>query len=133
MNRIATTALALALIAGAAAVALAADDFTVDQIVDNALRVSYYQGATGRADVKMTITDSQERTRERELTILRRAVPAPAVMRTQRFLTLGSATRKTFLSNDMHTRHATHRNAGRSGSATPGTSPLQTPIERHPS
>ena len=72
MNRIATIALALALIAGAAAFALAADELTVDQIVDNALRVSYYQGATGRADVKMTITDSQERTRERELTILRR-------------------------------------------------------------
>ncbi len=45
---------------------------SVDEIVDKANHVAYYQGKTGRADVKMTITDSQDRTRNREFTILRR-------------------------------------------------------------
>jgi outer membrane lipoprotein-sorting protein len=49
-----------------------AEELTVDQIVDNALRVNYYQGADGRARVAMTIVDKQERERNRELTILRR-------------------------------------------------------------
>ncbi len=48
------------------------EDLTVDEIVDKANEVAYYQGETGRAHVKMTITDSQERTRNREFTILRR-------------------------------------------------------------
>ena len=44
---------------------------SVDEIVNNANRVAYYQGADGRAQVTMTITDSQGRTRNREFTILR--------------------------------------------------------------
>jgi outer membrane lipoprotein-sorting protein len=46
-------------------------------IVTKANQVAYYQGADGRATVKMTITDSQDRTRNREFTILRRDEPAP--------------------------------------------------------
>jgi hypothetical protein len=46
-------------------------------IVTKANQVAYYQGADGRATVKMTISDSQERTRNREFTILRRDEPAP--------------------------------------------------------
>ncbi len=44
---------------------------TVEQIVHRANYTSYYQGKSGRAQVSMTITDSQLRVRQRELTILR--------------------------------------------------------------
>jgi len=47
---------------------------TADEIVDRANLVSYYAGGDGRADVKMTITDSGGRTREREMAILRKDV-----------------------------------------------------------
>ena len=50
----------------------------VDKIVNEANRVAYYQGADGKARVDMTITDSQGRTRERRLTILRRDQPDPS-------------------------------------------------------
>lgn len=50
----------------------------VDQIVNQTNRVSYYQGADGKARVNMTITDNQGRTRERRLTILRRDQPDPS-------------------------------------------------------
>jgi len=49
-----------------------AQALSVDAIVHRANLVSYYQGRDGRAQVAMTITDSQGRTRERSLTILRR-------------------------------------------------------------
>lgn len=42
------------------------------EVADRAAAVSYYQGGDGRADVLMTITDSQGRVREREMTILRK-------------------------------------------------------------
>ncbi len=45
---------------------------TVDEIVEATNRTSYYQGSDGRARVKMTITDDQNRERNREFTILRR-------------------------------------------------------------
>jgi outer membrane lipoprotein-sorting protein len=45
---------------------------SVDAIVHRANLASYYQGRDGRAQVAMTITDSQGRTRERSLTMLRR-------------------------------------------------------------
>ncbi|MBZ0255435.1 outer membrane lipoprotein-sorting protein [bacterium] len=45
---------------------------SVDEIIKKANHMAYYQGKTGRANVKMTITDSQDRTRERQFTILRR-------------------------------------------------------------
>jgi len=44
---------------------------SVDQIVNKTNYVAYYEGIDGRAKVKMTITDSQGRQRNRELTILR--------------------------------------------------------------
>lgn len=50
----------------------------VDQIVNQTNRVSYYQGTDGKARINMTITDSQGRTRERRLTILRRDQPDPS-------------------------------------------------------
>ena len=49
----------------------------VDQIVNRTNSVAYYQGADGRAKVKMTIYDSQGRTRERVITILRWDQPDP--------------------------------------------------------
>lgn len=50
---------------------------SVEQIVDRTNHVAYYQGFDGRAKVKMTITDSQGRRRNRELTILRWDQPDP--------------------------------------------------------
>ncbi|MEN8126972.1 MAG: outer membrane lipoprotein-sorting protein [Planctomycetota bacterium] len=50
---------------------------TVDQIVNKTNQTAYYKGADGRARVKMTITDSQGRERNRELTILRWDQPNP--------------------------------------------------------
>ncbi len=46
----------------------------VDEIIHRANQTSYYQGKDGRAQVMMTITDSQGRERERRFTILRRDV-----------------------------------------------------------
>ena len=43
----------------------------VDVIVEKANHMSYYQGKDGRAQVTMTITDKQGRTRHRKFTILR--------------------------------------------------------------
>lgn len=50
----------------------------INVIVDNANRVAYYQGSDGRATVDMKIYDSQGRTRERRMIILRWDQPAPA-------------------------------------------------------
>ncbi|MBD3268060.1 outer membrane lipoprotein-sorting protein [bacterium] len=44
---------------------------SAEEIVDKANHMAYYQGKSGRAKVNMTITDSQDRTRNREFTILR--------------------------------------------------------------
>jgi len=44
---------------------------TVDEIVHRSNMITYYQGQDGRAQVEMTITDSQGRERQRRLTILR--------------------------------------------------------------
>ncbi|MCF6355003.1 MAG: outer membrane lipoprotein-sorting protein [Candidatus Polarisedimenticolaceae bacterium] len=44
---------------------------TVDEIVHRSNMTTYYQGEDGRAQVKMIITDSQGRERQRQLTILR--------------------------------------------------------------
>ena len=64
--------------AWAAEDAPAAKTPTVDEIVARANHVAYYQGANGRANVKMTIVDAQKRTRLREMTILRWDAPDPA-------------------------------------------------------
>ena len=45
---------------------------TVQQIVDRANQIAYYQGKDGRADVSMSIIDAQGRERTRQFTILRR-------------------------------------------------------------
>jgi outer membrane lipoprotein-sorting protein len=47
---------------------------SVDEIVAKTNHMSYYQGSDGGARVKMTITDSQGRTRERQFTILRKNI-----------------------------------------------------------
>lgn len=47
-------------------------DLTAEEIVEKADYVSYYQGQDGRAQVTMTINDSQGNTRNREFTILRK-------------------------------------------------------------
>ena len=44
---------------------------TAEEIVTKASLASYYQGDDGRADMHMVITDSQGRTRERDMTILK--------------------------------------------------------------
>lgn len=46
----------------------------VDEIVDRANKAAYYAGDDGKAKVKMTITDSQGRTRNREFIILRKDI-----------------------------------------------------------
>jgi len=56
----------------AAGLASAQESPTADEIVAKANHMAYYQGEDGRARVKMTITDSQSRTREKEFTILRK-------------------------------------------------------------
>jgi outer membrane lipoprotein-sorting protein len=64
----------LAVATALAVAAVPAQDATpsVDEIVTRTNRVAYYQGKDGRAQVQMTITDAQGRTRERQMTILRR-------------------------------------------------------------
>ena len=69
LNRIVLLAAVVALVAGPLR---AADAPTVDEIVARTNHAAYYQGADGRADVKMTITDAKGGTRTREFTILRR-------------------------------------------------------------
>lgn len=48
---------------------------SVEDIIHNTNYTSYYQGQDGKASVKMTITDAQNRTRTREFIILRRDSP----------------------------------------------------------
>lgn len=47
---------------------------TVGEIVSKSNIAAYYKGQDGKADVKMTITDSQGRTRNRQFTILRKDI-----------------------------------------------------------
>jgi Outer membrane lipoprotein-sorting protein len=64
--------LTCALLLGTAVFAAAGDALSVDEIVKKTNHTAYYQGADGAARVKMTVTDKQGRTREKEFTILRR-------------------------------------------------------------
>jgi hypothetical protein len=48
---------------------------TVDEIIHKTNYTSYYKGQDGKAKVKMTITDAQNRVRTRQFTILRKDVP----------------------------------------------------------
>ena len=50
---------------------------SVQEMVERANRVAYYQGKDGRAKVTMVITDSQGRQRRKQFTILRRDDPPP--------------------------------------------------------
>lgn len=74
MNAVAKTGIMLTVLAALALVTIhaRAAEPDVETIVENTNRVAYYQGRDGRALVKMTITDSQGRTRTREFIILRR-------------------------------------------------------------
>ncbi len=49
----------------------AAESITVEEIVQKTNHMAYYQGKEGSARVKMTITDTQGRTRQKEFSILR--------------------------------------------------------------
>lgn len=55
-----------------AATAVGAQTPSVDEIVHRANLAAYYHGKDGRAEVQMTITDSQGRERDRRMIILRR-------------------------------------------------------------
>jgi outer membrane lipoprotein-sorting protein len=61
-------------ILAAAGFAFAADAPSVDEIVNKANLVAYYQGDDGKANVYMLITDKKGKTREREFVILRKDV-----------------------------------------------------------
>ncbi len=82
-SRLSVVALAALLLVGTPLIALRAAEEqpagkvpTVQEIVDKANQVAYYQGGTGRATVNMTIYDSRGKVRgERELIMLRRNVP----------------------------------------------------------
>lgn len=72
---------ALMMIIGAAALLAATPlasgdkkEMGADEIADKANLVAYYAGQDGRAQVKMKISDSRGRIREREMTILRKNV-----------------------------------------------------------
>ncbi|HQU62918.1 MAG: outer membrane lipoprotein-sorting protein [Burkholderiales bacterium] len=67
-NLLALLLTGLALIIGPAA----AQTPPVDEIVHRANKAAYYEGQDGRAQVEMTITDSQGRERNRRMTILRK-------------------------------------------------------------
>ena len=51
-----------------------AADPSIDEIINKTNYMSYYQGQDGKAKVKMTITDAQNRVRHRQFTILRKDV-----------------------------------------------------------
>jgi hypothetical protein len=80
IQKISTTVLFVSLSLGlAGAVRAQEKDATqeapdVQTIVNKANLVAYYQGDDGKATVKMTITDKQGNTRQREFTILRKDV-----------------------------------------------------------
>src|SRR5690606_16588847 len=67
-NLLALLSTGLALIIGP----VAAQTPSVDEIVHRANKAAYYEGQDGRAQVEMTITDSQGRERNRRMTILRK-------------------------------------------------------------
>jgi len=69
MKHLTIAVLVLTLLGGAA---LAQDAPSLEEIVARTNHMAYYQGDDGRARVKMTITDAQGRTRNKEFTILRR-------------------------------------------------------------
>jgi len=63
--------LTVAVAMGVMVAATAQDAPSVDEIVKKTNHMAYYQGKDGRARVRMTITDAQGRSRQKEFTILR--------------------------------------------------------------
>lgn len=53
---------------------IAADQLTVEQIIQRANNVAFYQGADGRAETRMKIVDSSGREQIRQFTILRKNI-----------------------------------------------------------
>jgi outer membrane lipoprotein-sorting protein len=75
MKKTIVTACSLfALLVSAPASIMAAEEPNVEEIVQKANLAAYYAGDDGRAEVSMTITDSQGRERIREFVILRKDV-----------------------------------------------------------
>lgn len=67
--------LLIALAAGLLGVGAGAETLTdADAIVERANLASYYAGADGRSEVRMIITDAQDRQQRRQFTVLRRDV-----------------------------------------------------------
>ena len=64
----------LAAISFTAADRALAETPTAQEIVEKANKVAYYAGDDGRAEVRMSITDSQDRKRRRQFTILRKDI-----------------------------------------------------------
>lgn len=71
MRAVPTLLLAALLLAPAAANAQSETELSAQEIADRSEQAAYYQGEDGRARVQMEITDSQDRTRERTMTLLR--------------------------------------------------------------
>ncbi len=72
-----TMPLSILIVVMTAGAAFTETDPTVDEIVHRTNHTAYYQGDDGRAQVSMTITDSQDRQRQRRFMILRWDQPAP--------------------------------------------------------
>lgn len=65
----------LAIFAVSASAGVLADSLTdADEIVEKANLASYYAGADGRSEVRMIISDAQDRQQRRQFTVLRRDV-----------------------------------------------------------
>ncbi len=60
-------------------------ELSADMIVKKAVQAAYYQGKDGRAQVSMTISDSQGRARQRRFTLLRRNLSDAGVIGDQQF------------------------------------------------
>ncbi len=58
----------------------------IDAIINKANLMSYYLGQDGRARVKMTLSDAQNRQRHREFTILRKDIPQSDDLADQAYL-----------------------------------------------
>lgn len=59
---------------------------SIDEIINRTNQMAYYQSKDGRAKVKMTISDAQDRVRTREFIILRRDEPSTDEIKDQAYL-----------------------------------------------
>jgi hypothetical protein len=74
MKKTILTACSLFALLVAAPASTLAEEVNVEEVVNKANLAAYYAGDDGRAEVNMTITDSQGRERNREFVILRKDV-----------------------------------------------------------